>query len=116
MPSDPLSVDRANEILANWLSREECEEGLLGQRGSDELSYRFMAIARRAKFGLAIVVTNRGCIARWTHPRLSGPALPDSGLAPTDDDARVLACAALLQVPAAVQLLDRHRRFVHGDS
>jgi hypothetical protein len=58
---------------------------------------------------MAIVVTDDGYFARWTHPRLKSSDLPIAGIASNDEGACILACAALLHSSKCVELLERHR-------
>jgi hypothetical protein len=109
MSNEPESVDEATAAVAAWLLRSIDDDGLLGQRASGRISDRFMEIAGRASFGMGIVRIDGGCMARWTHPRINGLELPDSGLSSNDEDARIRACSALLKVPKAVRLLEHHR-------
>jgi hypothetical protein len=107
--AEPESVDQATTVVVSWLPPTDVDEGLLGQPASDRLSDRFMKIARRAGFGMGIVRVDGGYKARWTHPRLNGSELPDSGLSTDAEDARIRACSALLKVPKAVRLLKLYR-------
>jgi hypothetical protein len=109
MFNEPESVDEATAAVAAWLLRSIEDDVLHGQRASGRLADRFMKIAGLAGFGMAIIRLDEGYMARWTHPRLNGPELPDSGLSSNDDDARIRACSALLKVPKAARLLDHHR-------
>ena len=103
------SIEDARQAVAKWLPPETACSNLFGQKTSDLLAQRFMMSARAAGFGMGLLVTEGGYIARWTHTRLKGVELPDSGIAPTTEDARVLACAALLEHPKAARLLSRYR-------
>jgi hypothetical protein len=109
MPIEPESVDEATATVAAWLLRSIDDDRLLGQRASGRIADRFMKIAGLAGFGMGIVRIDGGRTARWTHPRINGSELPDSGLSSNDEDARIRACSALLKVPMATRLLEHHR-------
>jgi hypothetical protein len=108
MPSEPESVDEATAAVAAWLPHPSAEKSLPGQ-SIDQLSSRFIKVAARAGFGMGIVRIDERYTARWTHTRLNGSELPDSGFSSNDDDARIRACSALLKVPKAAPLLDPFR-------
>jgi hypothetical protein len=110
MSKEPENVAEALAAVEDWLPRTAVdEEGLFSQRASARLSDRFMMIAGRAGFGMGIVRIDEEYTARWTHPKLNGSYLPESGFSFNEEDARIRACSALLKVPKAVRLLDQHR-------
>ena len=109
MPEIPPKLREAFDELNAWLPPDRDAQAALGQRTSDQLYLRFMAIARLAGFSMCVALTDQGWIGRWTHPRLKGCELPDSGLTENPDDARIHACGALLKCPTAVQRLAEYR-------
>jgi hypothetical protein len=108
MSSEAQVLSQAREVVAKWLP-SDTREDVLGQPTSGRLSARFIEIARLAGFGMGIIVTDDGYLARWTHPRLKSSDLPVAGFASNAEDASVLACVALLRSPKCLDLLEPHR-------
>jgi hypothetical protein len=98
----PISKElfAARRRVAKWLPPRE-DEALCGVTTSDMLSERFLEIARKAKFGMGITVSGNLYSARWTHPECRCSELPSAGSVENAEDARLLACAALLESKAA---------------
>jgi hypothetical protein len=99
VPMMLLTPEDAKKSLAEWLPRATDDDRPLD---------RFIEIARGAGFGMGIIVTNQGYVARWTHTHRNCSGLP-VGEAQNIEDARLLACVAILEVPDVAEIFAIHR-------
>jgi hypothetical protein len=106
MSIEAAQIKLARSRVLKWLNGGSVD-ALPDQSAS--LSERFMVVARRAHFGMGITVSNSRYKAVWTHPRISGSQLPDIESAADAEDARILACDALLNDRECARMLDQHR-------
>jgi|SoiMethySBSTD1v2_1073268.scaffolds.fasta_scaffold600850_3 hypothetical protein len=106
MIADFERIDLARSAVAEWLALDNDQE-VNCAKTSEALANSFFQVAKAAGFAMGIVVTEAGYSARWSHPRVRGFEMPHSLAAKDMDDARVLACEALLRNRATLHLLNR---------
>lgn len=109
-------IGRARELVVNWLRsrsfpaihKSQLDEDGHYRAENGELAKQFFAQAKLRGFIWSLIESSEGYITRWSHQRFRPGKLPDPMPQFSAEDARLLACAALLEDPQCLaQLEDR---------